>query len=123
MNMGAAERVSSNMENELSITHGFETIQKLDDARLDDCFEVNTMEDKFTVELSDENAKVKLNVTQDSSEGKYRYLQLYTPDSRKTIAVEPVTCPPNAFNTKQDLVVLAPGHTADMSIWIGFAPL
>ena len=30
---------------------------------------------------------------------------------RKTLAVEPMTCPPNAFATGQDLLVLQPGET------------
>jgi aldose 1-epimerase len=45
----------------------------------------------------------------------YRWLQVFTGDSlgpdrrRKAIAVEPMTCPPNAFVTGEDLLVLQPG--------------
>jgi aldose 1-epimerase len=44
----------------------------------------------------------------------YPYLMVFTGDSlpdvnRRSIAVEPMTCPPNAFRTGTDLVVLAPG--------------
>ena len=44
----------------------------------------------------------------------YRYLQLFTGDplpdvSRRSLAVEPMTCPPNAFRTGEDLVRLEPG--------------
>jgi galactose mutarotase-like enzyme len=43
----------------------------------------------------------------------YRYLMLYTGDShpdvaRHGLAVEPMTCPPNAFRTGTDLIVLEP---------------
>jgi aldose 1-epimerase len=47
----------------------------------------------------------------------YRWLQVFTGDAlgndrrRKALAVEPMTCPPNAFNTGDDLIVLAPGET------------
>ena len=43
------------------------------------------------------------------------YLQLFTGDplpdvSRRSLAVEPMTCPPNAFRTGEDLVRLEPGE-------------
>ncbi|HZO77682.1 MAG TPA: hypothetical protein VFB39_06525, partial [Solirubrobacteraceae bacterium] len=44
----------------------------------------------------------------------YRYVQLFTGDhpavGRRGVAVEPMTCPPNAFRTGEDLVVLRPGE-------------
>ncbi|SEQ41082.1 aldose-1-epimerase [Arthrobacter sp. OV608] len=41
------------------------------------------------------------------------WLQLYSGElrGRKGLAVEPMTCPPDAFNSGQDLVVLAPGQS------------
>ena len=47
----------------------------------------------------------------------YRWLQVFTGDSlkpsrrRKAVAIEPMTCPPNAFVTGDDLLVLEPGET------------
>jgi aldose 1-epimerase len=47
----------------------------------------------------------------------YRWLQVFTGDSlgperrRKAVAIEPMTCPPNAFVTGDDLVVLEPGQS------------
>ncbi len=47
----------------------------------------------------------------------YRWLQVFTGDPlspgrrRKAVAVEPMTCPPNAFVTGDDLLVLQPGDT------------
>jgi len=51
----------------------------------------------------------------------YRYLMLYTGDShpdvaRHGLAVEPMTCPPNAFRTHESLVVLDPGEST-ASTW------
>ena len=46
----------------------------------------------------------------------YRWLQVFTGDPlgpelrRKALAVEPMTCPPNAFVTADDLLVLQPGE-------------
>jgi len=45
----------------------------------------------------------------------YDWLQVFTGDAlpaehrRRALAVEPMTCPPNAFVTSQDLLTLAPG--------------
>lgn len=44
----------------------------------------------------------------------YRYVQLFTGDhphvQRRGFAVEPMTCPPNAFRTGDSLIVLKPGE-------------
>lgn len=45
----------------------------------------------------------------------YRYVQLFTGDhpavERAGLAVEPMTCPPNAFRTGEALVILRPGES------------
>jgi aldose 1-epimerase len=46
-----------------------------------------------------------------------RWWQVYTSDTlpgaryRRSVAIEPMTCPPNAFHTCRDLQVLAPGES------------
>jgi aldose 1-epimerase len=52
------------------------------------------------------------------------WVQVHTADlphpaeSRRGLAVEPMTCPPDAFNSGTDLIVLQPGgqHRAEWSI-------
>jgi aldose 1-epimerase len=56
----------------------------------------------------------------------YRYLMLYTGDdrpdvNRRSLAVEPMTCPPNAFESGDDLIVLEPGGSFE-GAW-GISPL
>jgi len=47
----------------------------------------------------------------------YRWLQAFTGDTldsahrRRAVAIEPMTCPPNAFVTGTDLLTLEPGDT------------
>ncbi len=47
----------------------------------------------------------------------YQWLQVFTADPlgpdrrRKAVAIEPMTCPPNAFVSTDDLLVLEPGQT------------
>ncbi len=56
------------------------------------------------------------------ADSSHEYLQVFTgdtlaPDRRRTgLAVEPMTCPPNAFATGEDLVRLDPG-TSHISLW------
>ncbi|HTQ90683.1 MAG TPA: aldose 1-epimerase family protein [Streptosporangiaceae bacterium] len=51
----------------------------------------------------------------------YRWLQVFTGDPlgpqmrRKAVAIEPMTCPPNAFVTADDLLVLEPGEKVTQS--------
>ncbi|MBP3043733.1 aldose-1-epimerase [Arthrobacter jiangjiafuii] len=50
-----------------------------------------------------------------------RWLQVYTGEKmgRLGVAVEPMTCPPDAFNSGADLVVLAPGQEHRLAFRIG----
>ena len=54
----------------------------------------------------------------------YGYVMLFTGDSlpepRRSLAVEPMTCPPNAFQTGEALIRLEPGGSFTCS-W-GIAP-
>ncbi len=53
--------------------------------------------------------------------GGFGYVMCYTgdtlpaPDRRRAVAVEPMTCPPNAFRTGQSLIVLPPGDNGAAS--------
>ena len=47
----------------------------------------------------------------------YRYLMVFTGDplpdvARRSVAIEPMTCPPNAFRTGESLIRLEPGESA-----------
>ena len=74
------------------------------------------------VELADPGLRVALSLWVDES---YEYLQLFTGDSlpdvaRRSLAVEPMTCPANAFRTGEGLIRLAPGESVT-SAW-GISP-
>jgi aldose 1-epimerase len=63
------------------------------------------------VSLSDPGGRAKLTLWVDES---YPYLMLFTGDplpdvDRRSLAVEPMTCPPNAFRTGEALIRLEPG--------------
>lgn len=51
------------------------------------------------------------------ADGKFKWWQVFTGDTlrgerhRRSVAIEPMTCPPDAFRSGRDLTVLTPGQT------------
>jgi aldose 1-epimerase len=51
---------------------------------------------------------------------RYRYMQVFTGDTlaparrRQGVAIEPMTCPPNAFQSGVDLIVVEPGESVEL---------
>jgi aldose 1-epimerase len=51
------------------------------------------------------------------ADGNFKWWQVFTGDTlsderhRRSVAIEPMTCPPDAFRSGRDLIVLAPGRT------------
>ena len=65
------------------------------------------------VELRDPDSKTQVSLWVDQS---YSYLMLFSGDPlanvrRRSLAVEPMTCPPNAFRTGDSLIRLEPGSS------------
>ncbi len=73
--------------------------------QLDTCFFLG---DQGLVNLIlEENATpIKLALCYDTKD--FPYLQVYTPPHRKTIAIEPMTCAPDAFNNHKGIKTLPP---------------
>jgi aldose 1-epimerase len=82
--------------------------------RLDHCF--------TELERDNGRAQVELRAPDDTSsvalwmDEAYGYLMLFTGDplpdvDRRSLAVEPMTCPPNAFRTGEDTIRLEPGRS------------
>jgi aldose 1-epimerase len=99
--------------------HDFRTPRAIGSTKLDHAYtDLERDGDGFArVELRDP-AGGGLTIWADES---YRYLQLFTGDplpdvARRSLAVEPMTCPPNAFRTGEDLIRLEPGATA-VCVW------
>ena len=74
------------------------------------------------VDLENEESGARATLWADAS---YPYLMVFTGDplpdvNRRSIAVEPMTCPPNAFRSGDSLVRLAPGDS-HAGLW-GIAP-
>jgi aldose 1-epimerase len=91
----------------------FRKARPIGDVRLDDCFTGLERSDDGLVRVALTHPGGAVTLWADEA---YRYLMLYSGDdrpdvARRSLAVEPMTCPPNAFSSGDDLIVLAPGET------------
>jgi len=82
---------------------------KIGDTKLDDCFvPAQGGVKEVGVKLWSEKANCGLEIWQDKS---YGFVQLYTPPDRQSIAIEPMSCNINAFQSGDGLTVLAAGES------------
>ena len=79
----------------------------------DTCYRLDAAEDSGRsvqeVILWSERARQGLALWQISGKGQFNYLQICIPPDRASIAIEPVSCGINAFNTHEGITILQPG--------------
>jgi aldose 1-epimerase len=74
---------------------------------LDTCFSVMANEAGMAVTtIHDPIAGITFEVKQEVGVGKYNFLQVYSPTNRQSLAIEPMTCAPDAFNNGLGLISL-----------------
>jgi len=95
--------------------YDFRKFRRIDSTVLDHAFtDLERDHDGLArVELRDPDNKTQVSLWVDQS---YSYLMLFTGDPlanvrRRSLAVEPMTCPPNAFRTGDSLIRLEPGSS------------
>jgi len=91
----------------------FSTPRVIGDAAVDAAF--TGLDDRWTVRLIDPDTGMTASLTSDTP-----WAQLYSAEAlgRAGLAVEPMTCPPNAFASGDDLLTLSPGDTVSTSFTI-----
>ncbi|HET6480821.1 MAG TPA: aldose 1-epimerase family protein [Actinoplanes sp.] len=95
--------------------YDFAESRKIGDLVLDTTFgDIEHGADGITeVTIADPSSDRKVVVWADE---KFRYWQVFSGDTlhgerfRRSVAIEPMTCPPDSFRTGRDLIVLAPGE-------------
>lgn len=94
---------------------------ELGDLILDDCLELvgEDGENHYTTLLVDSEAQTGLVISQMGGS----FLQIYTPTHRDFIAIEPMTCAPDAFNNGIGLAVINPGQFLELAIDIRLVSL
>jgi aldose 1-epimerase len=96
----------------------FRELRRIGDARLDHCFtDLAPDPDGVTRVLLESPSGRSLALWLD---GTQRWVQLFTGDGlaeaeqRRSVAVEPMTCPPDALRSGEDLVLLGPGEATSV---------
>ena len=84
----------------------FDQIRQIGTTVLDNCFQLDTSRQCAEVTLSDMSRDIQVNIWMETGKNKYNYLQVFTPPGRDSIAIEPMTCAPDAFNSGEGLIVL-----------------
>lgn len=87
--------------------HEFNSKTLIKETNLDTCFFIGD-QGNITIALKEGNNTISL----EYSSTEFPYLQVYTPAHRQTIAIEPMTCAPNAFNNKLGLKHLSSGASS-----------
>ena len=85
----------------------FQQPELINETVLDNCFELKNTTNAACI-LKDEEDNLQLEILPDAS---YPYLQVYTPESRSSIAIENLSSAPDSFNNKIGLIVLRPNES------------
>lgn len=92
----------------------------IQDTQLDHCFAVQNGPGAVTAEtlLWSEQKRLGIKIWQQTGARALNFIQVCTAPDRQSLAIEPVSCSINAFNTGDGLVVLEPGgfFTAHMGV-------
>lgn len=86
---------------------------KIEGDNFDTCFVLPGKKSILSAELYDIIEDIRVVAWQESGNKKYNYMQVYSPPNRETLAIEPMTCEPNALNSGKGLIVLKPGEVFD----------
>lgn len=93
--------------------HDFQNEELINDSVFDTCFALKNNSDRATTTLK--SSIIQISIWQETGFNKYNFLQVYTPPSRQSIAIEPMTCAPDAFNNQMGLIELAPDQSIELS--------
>jgi aldose 1-epimerase len=88
----------------------YEDASQIYDTEFDTGFQILD-KGEVVVSLHNQRADVTLELFQTTGESGFNYIQVFTPPGRKSVAIEPMTCPTNAFNSKESLITLGQSET------------
>jgi len=88
----------------------FVTASYIGDTVLDNCFELDPVDGVIETVLTDAENDVHIVLWQETNAKGYNYVHIYTPTDRESIAIEPSSCGPDAFNNGNGLIILEPNE-------------
>ena len=92
-------------------TH-FKNPETINENEFDTCFLLKSNKERYETKLINPDEQITVVLWQDK---KYKYLQIYTPPERTSVALEPMTGNVNNFNNKEDLIILKTGEKINLS--------
>lgn len=93
---------------ERSPFHYFNDLKPIGRFKLDNCFALTDTGERAEVLLKGKQGD--LVYWQETGDQKFNFIQLYIPDDRGSLAIEPMTCNIDAFHNEEGLIVLEPGE-------------
>ncbi len=90
----------------------FTELEQIKSEKFDNCFLMKNDVEKHYTKIYDPDEQTTIILWQDS---KYKYLQVYIPPDRESIALEPMTANVNSFNNKEGLIILKAGEKDKLS--------
>lgn len=93
----------------------FNSLKPIAETLFDTCFELSQNTDKANIKVENPKQGLAYNVWAELGSGKYNFLQIYIPPQRKSIALEPMTCAPDAFNNGFGTIELATGDSTSFA--------
>jgi len=94
-------------------TSAFYSPRLIDTEFFDHCYLLETDPGTPAAILENPANGLRLSLFPDSN---YPYLQIYTPDDRKSIAIENLSSAPDSFNNGMGLIILEPDHLQSFSV-------
>lgn len=95
-------------------------LQPIGEQVIDNCFALSGEETAAEVLLS--GPRGRLRYRQEAGPGKFRFVQVFTPPHRHSIAVEPMSCNIDAFNNGMGLWNLEQGEEAGAAVRLNWEP-
>jgi aldose 1-epimerase len=92
----------------------FQVPHRIGERTLDNCFIVDFQESVPCCVLHNPNNKLSLSFYTSPN---YRYLQIFTPEHRNSIAIENLSAAPDAFNNGMGLLKLPPRRSETFNVW------
>jgi aldose 1-epimerase len=92
----------------------FSSPSLLKDVQLDHCYELEPLERRVETLLVDTAHQLTLVLWQESGPYGYNFIQVYTPSDRRSVAIEPMSCAPDAFNNHNGLFLLEPEESVSL---------
>lgn len=88
----------------------FSNLEPIAEMTVDNCLAMPSGDNKIFVTLQGDRGTLRY--WQETGPGKFNFLQIFIPEHRKSIGVEPMTCITDGFNLGNGLIVLAPQEVA-----------